>query len=430
MIKRLNYRDSNFWSDLRSLMKLELESLTDEVSELISFVRKGGDSAVLELTERFDDYKVSNISSLKVPKDSLKSAFDSLPDDFRDALEFAFSRIRSFHEQHVLKDWDHVDELGNILGQRVLPIERVGIYVPGGKASYPSTVLMNAIPAKVAGVKSLTMVSPFPFGEPNPLIMGAAYLCGVDNFYSIGGVQAIAALSYGTESIEAVDKITGPGNNYVAEAKRQVFGKVGVDMIAGSSELLIISDGSSDPERVALDLFAQAEHDQRAQSILVSDNPEFIERVHSSILELLPFQERSEIIEASLFSRGALIEVDNLDQAVEVVNFVSPEHLELLVKNPDSLSKGVTSAGAIFLGEYSSEVLGDYCAGPNHTLPTSRSARFSRPLSVLDFQKVSSVIKISKHAVKELSRNAEILAKAEGLFAHAESASVIRRECK
>lgn len=420
-MRRLNYADTDFWENLESLLDTgSVEDISSEVRGIIDQIRWGGDRALIELTARFDHSVVTNVNELRVEGEKLRDAFDGLDSETRDALEVAKRRIESYHRHQISGDWSYLDELGNELGQRMSPIEKVGIYIPGGKAVYPSSVLMNAIPARVAGVGSLTMVS--PGGKPNQLVMAAAYLCEVDYFYSIGGVQAIAALAYGTESIQSVDKITGPGNAYVAEAKRQVFGKVGIDMIAGPSEILIISDGKQNPDWMAFDLFAQAEHDELAQSILISDDEEFLNRVQKSIDKLLPEQRRSNIISASLGKHGALINVENLNQAVEIANFVAPEHLELALEHPDEILNGIKHAGAIFVGECSCEVLGDYCVGPNHTLPTNRSARFSNPLGVRDFQKASSLIRMSKEGSSELSKIAELLAKGEGLFAHAASA--------
>jgi len=426
-IRRLASRDPEFLSTLDAL--LHFDNSTDEaiertVAEILASVRNLGDVAVLDYTRRFDRLDVATMAQLELGKGLLASAFDSLPATQRQALEAAAARIRSYHERQKAESWEYTEADGTRLGQKVTPLDRVGLYVPGGKAAYPSSVLMNAIPAKVAGVKELIMVVPTPGGQKNELVLAAAHLAGVDRVFSIGGAQAIGALAYGTQTIPQVDKIVGPGNAYVASAKRRVFGTVGIDMVAGPSEVLIISDGSGDPDWIAIDLFAQAEHDELAQSILLCPDADFLDRVAASIDRLLPTMPRKDVIAASLKGRGALIQVTDLYEACTIANRIAPEHLELSVREPRALADKIRHAGAIFMGHYTSESLGDYCAGPNHVLPTSRSARFSSPLGVYDFQKRTSMIEVSAAGAQTLGPIASTLAYGEGLTAHAMAAEL------
>ena len=396
--------------------------IQQRVLAIIADVRKNGDKAVIDYTNRFDQRNITKADELELSKEALKSAWEQLPPEQAQALQIAADRIRAYAEHQKIQSWQYTEADGTVLGQKVTPLDRVGLYVPGGKASYPSSVLMNAIPAKVAGVSELIMVVPTPQGETNTLVLAAAFLAGVDRVFTIGGAQAIAALAYGTETIPAVAKIVGPGNIYVATAKKLVFGQVGIDMIAGPSEILIICDGKTNPDWIAMDLFSQAEHDENAQAILISDDGDYLKAVEQSINNLLPGMERAEIIKASLSTRGALIKVDNLKQAAEIANVIAPEHLELSVENPEALSEHIRHAGAIFMGRYTPEALGDYCAGPNHVLPTSGTARFSSPLGVYDFQKRSSLINCSQVGADTLGKTASILARGESLTAHARSA--------
>lgn len=424
-IKSLNSTDQNFWDDLSAM--LEWESVSDDVvfttvRDILSDVRKRGDAAVLEYTKRFDNLDVATVAQLEIKQERLDAARKSIPADQLTALELAAQRLQDYAEHQKLESWSYTEADGSLLGQQVTAMDRVGLYVPGGKAAYPSSVLMNAIPAKVAGVPELIMVVPTPGGEVNDLVLAAASIAGVDRVFTVGGAQAVAALAYGTESIPQVDKIVGPGNIYVATAKRMVYGTVGIDMIAGPSEILIVCDGKTDPDWIAMDLFSQAEHDEDAQSILVSPDEEFLGQVQSSIEKLLSQMERKDIIQVSLQSRGMMVKVKDMDEAVEVANYISPEHLELSVDNPDQLVKRIRHAGAIFMGRYTAEAVGDYCAGPNHVLPTSRTARFSSPLGVYDFQKRSSLIMCSSGGSSELGKTASVLARGEGLTAHARSA--------
>ncbi|MFT5395621.1 MAG: histidinol dehydrogenase [Gammaproteobacteria bacterium] len=424
MIKRLDASAENFELSLQTLLSSSDEpeqSVLDTVSQIIADVRVRGDEALLEYTNRFDRRSAS-IESLEISQKDLESALKRIPESLRKNLEYAAKRVREFHGKQLQTTWAYEDEAGNVLGQKVTPLDRVGVYVPGGKAAYPSSVLMNVIPAHVAGVEEIIMVVPTPDDERNDLVLAAAAIAGVHKVYSIGGAQAVAALAYGTKLVPKVDKIVGPGNIYVATAKRQVFGVVGIDMIAGPSEVVIVSDSSANPDWVAMDLFAQAEHDEQASSILISPDADFIVAVEKSIERLLPEMERAEIIKASLSNNGAMIKVDDLKQAIEIVNIIAPEHLELAVSDPDALLGDIRHAGAIFMGHYSAESLGDYCAGPNHVLPTARTARFSSPLGVYDFQKSSSIIKCSSGSVKDIAETASALARGEGLTAHARSA--------
>ena len=426
-IRRMDAREPGFLAALDALLAFEGGAdarINDAVSEILAAVRNTGDAAVIEYTRRFDRLDVSNMAQLELPHSELKAALDSLSVEQREALREAADRVRRYHERQTAESWTYTEEDGTRLGQKVTPLDRVGLYVPGGRASYPSSVLMNAIPAKVAGVKELIMVVPTPGGEKSPLVLAAAAITGVDRVFTIGGAQAVAALAYGTQTLPQVDKIVGPGNAYVAEAKRRVFGTVGIDMVAGPSEVLIISDGSGNPDWVAMDLFAQAEHDELAQSILLCTDAAFIDAVAASIDRLLPTMPRHEIIAKSLANRGALIRVDNLDQACAIANRIAPEHLELSLAEPEPWVAKIRHAGAIFVGHHSVEALGDYCAGPNHVLPTMRSARFSSPLGVYDFQKRTSIIEISEAGAQKLGRVASILAHGEGLQAHARSAEM------
>ena len=424
-IKRFSSADADFKQRLDDLLAFESaqdESVDRTVAAILADVKARGDAAVVEYTNRFDRLAVKSIAELELTRSELQHALDGLPKDQRDALEAAARRVRSYHERQPLQSWQFEEADGTLLGQKVTPLDRVGLYVPGGKASYPSSVLMNAIPAKVAGVKELIMVVPTPGGERNPLVLAAAALAGVDRVFCVGGAQAVGALAYGTQTVSQVDKIVGPGNAYVAAAKRRVFGVVGIDMVAGPSEILVICDGKTDPDWVAMDLFSQAEHDELAQSILLCPDASYLERVVASIEKLLPTMSRQSVIRASLENRGALIKVRDLDEACAIANRIAPEHLELSLADAESWVEKINHAGAIFIGPYTSESLGDYCAGPNHVLPTSGSARFSSPLGVYDFQKRSSLIRVSQAASKVLGGIASTLAKGEGLPAHARSA--------
>jgi histidinol dehydrogenase len=401
------------------------------VADILADVQKRGDDAVLEYTNRFDKLGAATLPELELTQAELKTAFESLPAAQRDALEAAARRVRSYHEAQKKasgESWSYRDADGTLLGQKVTPLDRVGIYVPGGKAAYPSSVLMNAIPAHVAGVAEIIMVVPTPRGEKNPLVLAAAYVAGVTRGFTLGGAQAVAALAYGTATIPAVDKITGPGNAYVAAAKRRVFGTVGIDMIAGPSEILVLADGSTPPEWVAMDLFSQAEHDELAQSILLCPDAAYIDRVQAEIDRLLPAMPRAEIIAASLNGRGALIHTKSMEEACEISNRIAPEHLEVSSSEPQRWEPLLKHAGAIFLGAFTSESLGDYCAGPNHVLPTSGTARFSSPLGVYDFQKRSSLIEVSEAGAQVLGPIAVTLAEGEGLQAHAEAARMRLRK--
>ena len=423
--RRLDTADPNFERELDRLLAFENTQdaqIEQAVAGILLDVRRRGDAAVLEYTRRFDRVQTPDMGALELPRARLERALASLPAAQADALAIAASRIRAFHERQVAHSWSYTEADGTQLGQQVTPLERVGIYVPGGKAAYPSTVLMNAIPARVAGVDEIVMVVPTPGGNSNDLVLAAAAISGVQRVFTIGGAQAVAALAYGTESVPAVDKIVGPGNAYVAAAKRQVFGVVGIDMLAGPSEILVLCDGHTDPQWVAMDLFSQAEHDEMAQAILLCPHAGFIEAVAQSIEQQLNDMPRRAVIEASLSTRGALIKVKDLDEACRIANRVAPEHLELSVEGAESWLPKIRHAGAVFLGKYSSEVLGDYCAGPNHVLPTARTARFSSPLGVYDFQKRTSVIQVSRDGARKLGLIAAELAAGEGLPAHAKSA--------
>tara|TARA_B110001469_G_scaffold53690_1_gene51817 strand:+ start:904 stop:2202 length:1299 start_codon:yes stop_codon:yes gene_type:complete len=425
MISILSSKNEDFDTQLSSLISWEAssnEEINNSVRRIIEEVKNNGDSSVLSFTSEFDLLNAKSISELVISKESLQKSYDNLNQKQKDALCIAAERIKSYHQMQKQESWNYTDDDGTLLGQKVSPLDRVGLYVPGGKAAYPSSVLMNSIPAKVAGVNELIMVVPTPKGVVNELVLAAAHIAEVDMVITIGGAQAIAALAYGTETIPKVDKIVGPGNIYVATAKKQVFGQVGIDMIAGPSEILIICDGSTDPDWIAMDLFSQAEHDEEAQSILLCPNADFIKDVEKSIQKLLPTMERENIIRTALKNRGALILTKDIDEAIEISNKIAPEHLELSVENPESILDDIKHAGAIFMGKYSSEALGDYCAGPNHVLPTSSTARFSSPLGVYDFQKRSSIIMASKEGAIKLGETAATLAYGEGLQAHAKSA--------
>jgi histidinol dehydrogenase len=424
-LRRLSTAAPGFEAALAALTRYQAtqdETVEAAVRAIIAQVRAGGDAAVLELTRRFDKVEARSIAELEVPRAALEAALASLPEAESRALREAAERVRRFHERQRAQSWQYEEADGTVLGQLVSPLDRVGIYVPGGKAAYPSTVLMNAIPAKVAGVREIVMASPAPGGARSQLVLAAASLAGVDRVLSIGGAQAVAALAYGTQSIAAVDKIVGPGNAYVAAAKRQVYGAVGIDMIAGPSEILVLCDGRTPADWVAMDLFAQAEHDELAQAILVSPDAGFLDAVEVAVARLLPQMARRVVIAASLDGRGALILARDLDDACEVANRVAPEHLELSVESPQALLPKLRHAGAVFLGRYSSEAVGDYCAGPNHVLPTAGTARFSSPLGVYDFQKRTSLIGVSRAGAATLGRIAATLARGEGLPAHARSA--------
>ncbi|MDC1450722.1 histidinol dehydrogenase [Candidatus Thioglobus sp.] len=425
MISLLSSNSEDFDTQLSSLITWESnsnEEINNNVRKIIKEVKDKGDSSVLKFTSEFDSLNAKSVAELIISKESLKKSFDNLNQKQKNALKIAVQRIESYHLKQKQESWNYTEDDGTVLGQKVSPLDCVGLYVPGGKAAYPSSVLMNSIPAKVAGVNELIMVVPTPRGVSNELVLAAAHIADVDMVITIGGAQAIAALAYGTETIPKVDKIVGPGNIYVATAKKQVFGQVGIDMIAGPSEILIICDGSTDPDWIAMDLFSQAEHDEEAQSILLCPDEGFIEKVRNSIQRLLPMMERENIIRTALKNRGALILTKDIDEAIQISNKIAPEHLELSVENPESILDDIKNAGAIFMGKYSSEALGDYCAGPNHVLPTSSTARFSSPLGVYDFQKRSSIIMASKEGAINLGETAATLAYGEGLQAHAMSA--------
>lgn len=424
-IKRFNSTDSDFSSCLDKLLAFENaqdDAVDVTVANILADIRSRKDAALIEYTNRFDRLAIQSAKDLELTQDQLQHSLATLPDAERTALQQAAERVRSYHEKQPLSSWQYTDADGTLLGQKVTALDRVGLYVPGGKASYPSSVLMNAIPAKVAGVQELIMVVPTPDGERNNMVLAAAAISKVDRVFTIGGAQAIGALAYGTETVPPVDKIVGPGNAYVAAAKRRVFGIVGIDMVAGPSEILVICDGKTDPDWIAMDLFSQAEHDELAQSILLSPDAEFLNQVAQSIDRQLAAMPRHSVIRTSLENRGALIQVQDLDEACAIANKIAPEHLELSVEQPEKWVDKIRHAGAIFLGRNACEALGDYCAGPNHVLPTSRTARFSSPLGVYDFQKRSSLIQVSQQGAEKLGKIASILANGEGLQAHAKSA--------
>lgn len=424
-ITRLSTTDGNFEQRLAALLAWESVSdaeVRERVDAIIEAVRENGDAALLDYTRRFDHWQPRTAADLEIPAARIEQARNSVSAVERDALELAAKRIRDYAQHQKLTDWSFRDDHGTLLGQKTTPLDRVGLYVPGGKAAYPSSVLMNAIPAKVAGVAELIMVVPTPAGALDDLVLTAARIAGVDRVFAVGGAQAVAALAYGTERVPAVDKIVGPGNIYVATAKRAVFGQVGIDMVAGPSEILVLCDGGTDPDWIAMDLFSQAEHDEDTQAILLSWEGEFLDRVMAAIDRLLPTMERRDVIAAALRRRGALIRSRDLEEAIRIVNRIAPEHLELSVEHPEALVPEIRHAGAIFMGRHTAEALGDYCAGPNHVLPTSRTARFSSPLGVYDFQKRSSLIMASAQGAATLARTASVLARGEGLTAHARSA--------
>lgn len=426
-IRRLKTSDAAFDKQFGELLAWEAVSDTavqTSVETILRDVRVRGDAALLDYSQRFDRLTIDTPAALELPQSRLQEALSNVSSGARSALEQAAERIRVYHEKQKQDSWQYREADGTVLGQKITPLQRVGIYVPGGKASYPSSVLMNAIPAKVAGVKEIIMVVPTPNGIINEWVFAAASIAGVDRVFTIGGAQAIAALAYGTELVPKVDKIVGPGNIYVATAKRMVFGAVGLDMVAGPSEILVICDGNTDPDWIAMDLFAQAEHDEDAQSILISPDAAFLDAVEKSIATLLPQMERKETIAASLANRGALIEARDMGDAIAVSNRMAPEHLELSVENPEALLPAIEHAGAIFMGRHTPEALGDYCAGPNHVLPTSGTARFSSPLGVYDFQKRSSLIYCSAQGAQSLAQIASTLARGETLTAHARSAEM------
>ena len=432
-IKQLNFSDTNFSEELNKALAWDSISdaaVQDSVASILSDVKTRGDKAVVEWTNKLDRLEANSIEALEISQEELKNSLDLIPTEQAEALQKAADRIRRYHEKQKQDSWQYTDEDGSVFGQKVTPIDRVGMYVPGGKASYPSTVLMDAIPARVAGVREIIATLPTPGGEKNPLVLAALALAGVDDVFTLGGAQAVGALAYGTETIPRVDKIVGPGNIYVATAKRAVFGQVGIDMVAGPSEILVICDGKTNPDWIAMDLFSQAEHDEDAQSILVSTDADFIDAVRASIEKLLPEMPRGNIITASLESRGVLISVADMKEAAEVCNQIAPEHVELSVQDPETLMGDIRHAGAIFLGRYTSESLGDYCAGPSHVLPTSGTARFSSALGVYDFQKRSSIINCSDVTARELAGTASVLANAEGLIAHARAAELRDEEKK
>ena len=424
-IKQLDSSSNDFWPKLDQL--LAWEGVSDDkvntiVREILAAVRERGDAAVIEYTNRFDRMTATAMAELEIPQARLQQALAAIPATQREALERSAARVRAYHEHQKQESWSYTEADGTLLGQQITALDRAGLYVPGGKAAYPSSVLMNAIPAKVAGVGELIMVVPTPDGEVNELVLAAAAVVGVDRVFAIGGAQAVAALAYGTETVPQVDKIVGPGNIFVATAKGLVFGTVGIDMIAGPSEILVICDGKTNPDWIAMDLFSQAEHDEDAQSILLCPDQTFIDQVAHSIDKLLPEMSRQPIIGTSLRNRGALIKVKDLDEAVAICNHIAPEHLELSVEDPLTMAAKIRHAGAIFMGRYTAEAVGDYCAGPNHVLPTSRTARFSSPLGVYDFQKRSSLIMCSADGAADLGETASLLARGEGLEAHARSA--------
>jgi len=424
---KLSSTQADFQQQLQALLAFETAqdpAVDSAVAAICDDVKTRGDAAVLEYTNRFDRMQAASMADLILSREQLEAAWHRLPAEVQQALSAAAERVRRYHEKQLAHSWSYEDEDGTLLGQQVTPLDRVGIYVPGGKAAYPSSVLMNAMPAKVAGVAEIIMVVPTPQGERNDLVLAAAYIAGVDKVFTCGGAQAVAALAYGTATIPQVDKITGPGNAYVAAAKRRVFGVVGIDMVAGPSEILVICDGNTPADWIAMDLFSQAEHDEIAQAILLCPSAEYIAEVEASIEKLLPTMPRRAIIEASLGNRGALIQVRDLAEACEIANYIAPEHLELSVSEPEQQLPLLRHAGAIFMGRFTSESLGDYCAGPNHVLPTSRTARFASPLGVYDFQKRSSLIRVSAAGAQKLGKIASVLAHGEGLTAHARAAEL------
>lgn len=425
IMKYLNTQDADFQAELQALLAFETAQdpkIDQIVADICADVQQRGDAAVIEYTNRFDGTSAQSIHDLTLSQEALKNAFERLPEAVQQALKISAARVESYHQRQKLESWSYTDEDGTLLGQQITALDRVGIYVPGGKAAYPSSVIMNAMPAHVAGVQEIIMVVPTPKGERNDIVLAAAYVAGVTKVFTIGGAQAVAALAYGTETIPQVDKITGPGNAFVAAAKRRVFGVVGIDMVAGPSEILVIADGTTPAEWVAMDLFSQAEHDEIAQAILIATSASYLAEVQAAMNRLINEMPRREIIEASLGNRGALILANDLDEACEIANYIAPEHLELSVEQPQLWAQKIRHAGAIFMGRYTSESLGDYCAGPNHVLPTSRTARFSSPLGTYDFQKRSSLIQVSEQGAQNLGKIASVLAHGESLTAHARAA--------
>ena len=424
-MKRLSTQSPQFQQELQALLAFETAQdpkIDQIVADICADVQRRGDAAVLEYTNRFDGTQAQTMADLTLSQDDLKAAFFRLPENVRTALQTAAERVQSYHQHQKQESWHYTDADGTLLGQQITPLDRVGIYVPGGKAAYPSSVIMNAMPAHVAGVPEIIMVVPTPQGERNDIVLAAAYIAGVTQVFTIGGAQAVAALAYGTQTVPQVDKITGPGNAFVAAAKRRVFGVVGIDMVAGPSEILVIADGSTPADWVAMDLFSQAEHDEIAQAILIATSPDYLDEVQAAMHRLMPTMPRRAIIEASLSNRGAMILAKDLDEACAIANYIAPEHLELSVENAEAWAKKIRHAGAIFMGRYTSESLGDYCAGPNHVLPTSRTARFSSPLGTYDFQKRSSLIQVSEQGAQQLGKIASVLAHGESLTAHARAA--------
>ena len=424
-MKKLDTQSTDFQAELKALLAFETaQNLETEriVADICADVQKRGDAALIEYTNKFDQTNAKSIDDLILTQADLKSAFERIPNDVRTALQTAARRVESYHQRQKMESWSYTDEDGTLLGQQITPLDRVGIYVPGGKAAYPSSVIMNAMPAHVAGVNEIIMTVPTPKGERNDIVLAAAYVAGVTKVFTVGGAQAVAALAYGTETIPQVDKITGPGNAFVAAAKRRVFGVVGIDMVAGPSEILVIADGTTPADWVAMDLFSQAEHDEIAQAILIGTSQAYLNEVEAAMNRLIETMPRRDIIEASLSNRGAMILAKDLDEACGIANYIAPEHLELSVENPQEWAKKIRHAGAIFMGRYTGESLGDYCAGPNHVLPTSRTARFSSPLGTYDFQKRSSLIQVSEHGAQKLGETASVLAHGESLTAHARAA--------
>ena len=424
-MKRLSTQSPQFQQELQALLAFETAQdpkIDQIVADICADVQRRGDAAVIAYTNQFDGTQAQTMADLTLLQDDLKAAFFRLPENVRTALQTAAERVQSYHQHQKQESWSYTDADGTLLGQQITPLDRVGIYVPGGKAAYPSSVIMNAMPAHVAGVPEIIMVVPTPQGERNDIVLAAAYIAGVTKVYTIGGAQAVAALAYGTQTVPQVDKITGPGNAFVAAAKRRVFGVVGIDMVAGPSEILVIADGSTPADWVAMDLFSQAEHDEIAQAILIATSPDYLDEVQAAMHRLMPTMPRRAIIEASLGNRSAMILAKDLDEACAIANYIAPEHLELSVENAAAWAKKIRHAGAIFMGRYTSESLGDYCAGPNHVFPTSRTARFSSPLGTYDFQKRSSLIQVSEQGAQQLGKIASVLAHGESLTAHARAA--------
>lgn len=424
-MKRLSTQSPQFQQELQALLAFETAQdpkIDQIVADICADVQRRGDVAVIAYTNQFDGTQAQTMADLTLSQDDLKAAFFRLPENVQTALKTAAERVESYHQHQKQASWSYTDADGTLLGQQITPLDRVGIYVPGGKAAYPSSVIMNAMPAHVAGVPEIIMVVPTPQGERNDIVLAAAYIAGVTKVYTIGGAQAVAALAYGTQTVPQVDKITGPGNAFVAAAKRRVFGVVGIDMVAGPSEILVIADGSTPADWVAMDLFSQAEHDEIAQAILIATSQRYLDEIQAAMTRLMPTMPRRAIIEASLSNRGAMILAKDLDEACAIANYIAPEHLELSVENAEAWAKKIRHAGAIFMGRYTSESLGDYCAGPNHVLPTSRTARFSSPLGTYDFQKRSSLIQVSEQGAQKLGKIASVLAHGESLTAHARAA--------